>query len=144
MTLKLTKNREEVYHIQYSWNVLFYNKGQAITPSSVVPVEETASYCECPCDLHEILYMSRIPMTIEEAVEKAAELKAELKAAVAVTNTSSYINTKISANDDRQSAQSIGYVGIALLAGTFGAILLFDLPILIIHFRKMIRNICNR
>jgi len=71
----------------------------------------------------------------------AAQVKEELKATVKVTNTTRYRNSKISVEDNRSSAKKIGYVWISVIVTIFGTIILLDLPIVIQHFRLMLRNI---
>ena len=46
---------------------------------------------------------------------------------VSKTELSSYVRQKTSAKDDRPSAQSLGYLGAATIAGILGFVVLMDL-----------------
>ena len=68
-----------------------------------------------------------------EAIQKAL--------AVNTTELSSYIRAKTSATDDRPSAVSIGFVGVALLVTVFGSIILIDSTMLFRDLSLLVRNI---
>ncbi|KAL5007858.1 hypothetical protein ScPMuIL_016664 [Solemya velum] len=97
-----------------------YSEQSTLGPTTTVNVQTEANICMCSCALYNLLSQNITHLTSEEAMLKAIKLNAELKAYINIKNMSSYKNTKISAEDNRPSAQSIGYLGIVLLSVVFG------------------------
>ncbi|XP_069133748.1 mucin-22-like isoform X2 [Argopecten irradians] len=99
--------------------------GVSTTAQSVTNV--TDMLCQCMC------VNTFINMTQEQLQETLEELKEELT--VPKTELSSYKRKFISAPDSRQSAASIGYVGVLVIAFVFGSIITCD-SISVYHFFK--------
>ncbi|XP_025087009.1 uncharacterized protein LOC112559803 [Pomacea canaliculata] len=102
-----------------------------------------SSICYCECSQPPVI------LTAEDLVktddEKAEEIQKELY--VDPDNTSSTRRKKISVEDNRPSAQSIGYVGVVIMAVVFGGIILLDLPVLISHGKDLVvrlHKMCTR
>ncbi|XP_033745551.1 uncharacterized protein LOC117331064 [Pecten maximus] len=103
--------------------------GEATT---AVLVSTQSNTCSCDCDANGLIFYSVVNIT-EELQLKLDTLKKETK--VDEENLSSTIRARTSASDPRPSSAYVGYVGIALLATTFGGILLLDLPRMIMMLK---------
>ncbi|KAL8619009.1 hypothetical protein ACOMHN_018391 [Nucella lapillus] len=96
-----------------------------------------SSVCYCECDQPPIILKAEtLVMTIEEKVDKIVK---ELQ--VNPQNTSSTRRKKISAEDDRPSAQGIGFFGIGFLIVIFGGIFLMDANVLYIHAIRLCKGV---
>lgn len=83
------------------------------------------SECRCPCSSVGV-----VPIKQDE-VEKLEQRLGELKSNLTVlrNSTSKAIRSKISADDPRPSAKSLGFVlGAGILICVFGGIIISDLP----------------
>ncbi|XP_052792628.1 uncharacterized protein LOC128226688 [Mya arenaria] len=92
------------------------------------PPEECWTICKCPCSWAE-KYEREKNLTMDELEEayreKNQQLESDLK--VKKDKLSSVSAEKESASDERQSAASIGYLGIAMFVLVFGTIFILDL-----------------
>ncbi|WAQ99372.1 FCGBP-like protein [Mya arenaria] len=114
-----------------------YREGSSIVNKPVWPVclqrpdrppEECWTICKCPCSWAE-KYEREKNLTMDELEEayreKNQQLESDLK--VKKDKLSSVSAEKESASDERQSAASIGYLGIAMFVLVFGTIFILDL-----------------
>ncbi|WAQ99352.1 FCGBP-like protein [Mya arenaria] len=117
-----------------------YREGLSIVNTTVWPVclqrpdrppEECWTLCSCPCSWAE-KYEREKNLTMDELEEayeeKNKQLESDLK--VETDELSSVSAEKESASDERQSAASIGYLGIAMFVLVFGTIFILDLSAL--------------
>ncbi|XP_021357698.1 location of vulva defective 1-like [Mizuhopecten yessoensis] len=88
------------------------------TTDQTALVTVTASVCLCTC------VTSNFNLTAEQLEETIQELKKSLT--VSKTELSSYKRKLISAPDSRQSAASIGYVGVLVIGFVFGSVVFCD------------------
>ncbi|KAK3082696.1 hypothetical protein FSP39_002899 [Pinctada imbricata] len=74
----------------------------------------------------------------EEVQSRLKEIRGNLK--INRKNTTVYKRSLLSATDERISAQSIGYVGVAVLIIISGLIISMDVPRVITWMREFIKN----
>ena len=68
-------------------------------------------------------------------------LAIQKKLAVNVSELSATIRRLTSAEDNRPSAMSLGYLGISLIVGVFGTIFIIDATTLLRDIRKLVNNL---
>lgn len=94
--------------------------------------------CDCDCDYDaKIDYWSNITNQVAQYNELSATL-AEIKRQLAVEtrNLSSFLNSKRSATDNRESAVFTGIVGALFIVFVSSALILIDLSRLIINNQR--------
>nr|XP_034337656.1 endochitinase 2 isoform X2 [Crassostrea gigas] len=105
----------------------------------------SSSYAMCPCQCEyfdKIEYWAQENNQLkqfEELSQKLAEIKSILK--METKNLSSFVNKKISADDDRPSAVATGYLGAGIIIIVVAGIVLLDLPVIIQQARFLFRDI---
>ncbi|XP_060598566.1 uncharacterized protein LOC132752265 [Ruditapes philippinarum] len=109
--------------------------GNVTGNSSAAPVNICVTECVCPCG------WVNPPQnyTPEELAEIVEEIQEKLK--VSKAELSSTIRKKSSAPDDRPSATAVGYVGLASIIFTLGAMALLDITTVFRDVRVMIKNL---
>lgn len=111
-----------------------------INPSSFISSSSSISkLCKCLCPVSETI--------MNEEEQKSFQSKMSSVAAyisIPKKNLSSTLRRKTSAQDDRPSAQGIGYIGIAFLCAVFGGLILMDLGSLVSQFGILYRNLTGR
>lgn len=99
--------------------------------------------CPCPCELEDQITFWENSSTrgdVEKMlVSKLNQLKNELTINVSEL-TSSKIK-KTCAPDDRVSASVTGYVGLVFMVVVLGAVVILDMPTLILQLRGLIRRL---
>lgn len=94
--------------------------------------------CDCDCDFDaKIDYWNNITNQVAQYNELSATL-AEIKKQLAVEtrNLSSFLNSKRSATDNRESAVLTGIVGASFIVFASSALILVDLSRLIIYSQR--------
>lgn len=101
--------------------------------------------CDCDCDFDaKIDYWSNLTNQVAQYNELSATL-AEIKKQLAVEtrNLSSFLNSKRSATDNRESAVFTGIVGASFIVFASSALILVDLSRLIIYSQRKKWWTCN-
>ncbi|GFO41566.1 signal peptide, cub and egf-like domain-containing protein 1 [Plakobranchus ocellatus] len=104
-------------------------KASSIALSTQVTTQASTivgGYCKCACSNAS----SSSPKTDTEKNEYLKQQKEEInkKLYVDKQTLSSSVRQRTSAEDRRTSAQSVGYIGVIMLALTFGSIVVMDIP----------------
>ncbi|KAK3777127.1 hypothetical protein RRG08_055871 [Elysia crispata] len=89
-----------------------------------IPGEEDLCRCGCTGNATNTPRTQKERQRYLDKREKEIERKLYLDKEILSTN----VRRKTSAEDSRQSAQSVGYVGVIMLALTFGSIFVMDVP----------------
>lgn len=122
--------------MQYVCYLLILSKlGMDVGFQMFLIVEEL---CDCDCDFDaKIDYWSNLTNQVAQYNELSATL-AEIKKQLAVEtrNLSSFLNSKRSATDNRESAVFTGIVGASFIVFASSALILVDLSRLIMYSQR--------
>ncbi|XP_069140711.1 uncharacterized protein [Argopecten irradians] len=104
--------------------------------SSVYESTYTSPVCYCPCE-----DVTNTTITPKQLESKINEIKQTLT--VSKKDLSSYKRKLVSTPDHRASAQSIGYIGAAIMCSIAAIMVVMDLPRLGGDFRRFIRSLSS-
>ncbi|XP_033739919.1 uncharacterized protein LOC117327176 [Pecten maximus] len=104
--------------------------------SSVYESTYTSPICYCPCG-----DVTNTTITPKQLESKINEIKQTLT--VSKKDLSSWKRKLMSTPDDRASAQSIGYIGAAIMCSIAAIMIIMDLPRLGGDFRRFVRSLCS-